>query len=259
MPRASFTRNEFVEELRKLKEQGWIVSRRSKLNVGAVGNTLEDLLGIRENNLPIADAGVWELKAQCVTTSSLTTLFHFELWPGKARIVPAVLLPKYGWPHQTEPDEMSFRVTMSGDRFTDRGFKVEVDRNCSRITIKFDATRVAPDHSNWLKDVVRKAGSDKIQPEPYWPFQDLEIKARQKLRNSFYLSAKTRIVENKEQFLYDRLLMLQKFNFDRFLEALEKGRVLVDFDAKTTHNHGTKFRIRQDSWPELYDGVREIF
>jgi hypothetical protein len=66
-------------------------------------------------------------------------------------------------------------------------------------------------------------------------------------------------VENKEQFLYDRLLMLQKFNFDRFLEALEKGRVLVDFDAKTTHNHGTKFRIRQDSWPELYDGVREIF
>lgn len=107
--------------------------------------------------------------------------------------------------------------------------------------------------------VIEKASEGKIHPEPYWLFDALEKKARPKLRNSFYLSAKVQIVDNKEQFLYDRLLMLQKFSFDRFLEAVEKGKILVDFDAKTTHNHGTKFRIRQDSWPELYKDVETIF
>jgi len=148
---------------------------------------------------------------------------------------------------------------MSGDRYIDRGFKVIVDRTSSTVKIDFDAPHVAPHHTDWLKDVIKKAGAGKIQPEPYWPFDMLEEKARPKLRNSFYLSAKSRISDDKEQFLYESLLMLQRFNFNRFLEAIEKGKVLVDFDAKTTHNHGTKFRIRQDSWPELYDDLEEIF
>ena len=44
---------------------------------GGVGNTLEDLLGIEENNLPIPNAAEWELKStanQHVFTN--TTLFH---------------------------------------------------------------------------------------------------------------------------------------------------------------------------------------
>jgi hypothetical protein len=41
-----------------------------------VGNTLEDLLGIVENNLPTPDIEGWELKCQRLVTSSLLTLFH---------------------------------------------------------------------------------------------------------------------------------------------------------------------------------------
>ncbi len=53
---------------------GWIDNARHG-NVGGIGNTLEDLLGIEENNLPIPNAAEWELKAQRADTSSLTTLF----------------------------------------------------------------------------------------------------------------------------------------------------------------------------------------
>lgn len=28
---------------------------------------------------------------------------------------------------------------------------------------------------------------------------------------------------------------------------------LVDFDARTGHNHGTKFRMRQNCLPDLYE------
>jgi len=254
-----YTKDEFIERLRKIKEKGWIPSGRSISNVGAVGNTLEDLLGIKENNLPIANAGAWELKSQRSETSSLTTLFHFEPWPRTAKIVPKVLLPKYGWPHQTEANEMSFRVTMSGDRYTDRGFKVIVDRARALVRIDFDASHVHSSHHEWLNDVKQKVGLGKINPEPYWPFDKLETKARPKLKNSFYLLAKTQIVNNKEEFSYENCLMLEDFNFNKFLDAIDGGFVLVDFDAKTTHNHGTKFRMKQNMWPKFYDIVKQVF
>ncbi|WP_197702135.1 MvaI/BcnI family restriction endonuclease [Candidatus Desulfovibrio trichonymphae] len=33
---------------------------------------------------------------------------------------------------------------------------------------------------------------------------------------------------------------------------MEDGKIFVDFDARTQHNHGTKFRISQKYIPELY-------
>ena len=48
-------------------------------------------------------------------------------------------------------------------------------------------------------------------------------------------------------------MMLQKFSFEGFLKALDEGKILVDFDARTGHNHGTKFRMRQDALPMLYE------
>ncbi len=72
-----FSKEQLILELRKIKEMGWIKNTRPR-NVGGIGNTLEDLLGIKENNLPIPNAAEWELKTQRVNTSSLTTLFHME-------------------------------------------------------------------------------------------------------------------------------------------------------------------------------------
>jgi len=35
-------------------------------------------------------------------------------------------------------------------------------------------------------------------------------------------------------------------------------RILVDFDARTGYNHGTKFRMRQDCLPMLYEKTTTI-
>lgn len=53
-------------------------------------------------------------------------------------------------------------------------------------------------------------------------------------------------------------MILQKFSLDKFINAIEEGFILVDFDARTGHNHGTKFRLRQDKMPELYEEVKKI-
>src|SRR4030065_887594 len=107
-----FTKDQLILELRKIKEMGWIKNTRPG-NVGGIGNTLEDFLGITENNLPIPNASEWELKSQRANTSSLTTLFHIEPSPRAVGFVPKVLLPLYGWAHKGvdslyKDGEMSF-------------------------------------------------------------------------------------------------------------------------------------------------------
>ncbi len=252
-----YSKEDLIQKLKQIRRKGWILNARPR-NVGGIGNTLEDLLGIEENNLPIPNAAEWELKSQRIDTSSLTTLFHMEPSPRAVRFVPTRLLPLYGWEHQSIPDEMSFRQTINGLSRTDRGFKVIVDHTARKVLISFDANAVAERHSEWLKSVERRVGLDELNPQPYWGFDDLFHKAGTKLLNCFYIRADVKRESGQEYFWYKEIMVLQKFNLDNFLKAIEGGAVLVDFDARSGHNHGTKFRLRQDRLPDLYGDVKNI-
>lgn len=257
-----FTKESLIASLIEIREKGWIPNARSG-NVGGIGNTLEDLLGIEENNLPIPNAAEWELKCQRKATTSLTTLFHMEPSPRALKFVPQILLPKYGWAHQLAGDrypdnEMSFRQTIHGLSRSDRGFKVIVDRNEKKILISFDAGTVDNRHSEWLQSVKDRIGLDELNPQPYWGFNDLFHKAGTKLLNCFYVQAETKKIDGKTHFFYSDIMILQGLSLENFLESIENGQILVDFDARTGHNHGTKFRLRQNALPALYSKVQRL-
>lgn len=258
----TYTKESLIAALREIRNKGWIPNRRHG-NAGGIGNTLEDLLGIEENNLPIPNAAEWELKCHRAGSSSLTTLFHMEPSPRAMKLVPRMLLPKYGWPHElagtTYPaNEMSFRQTIHGQTYSDRGFTVLVDRAEQRVRVSFNAKAVQPRHAAWLESVRRRVGLGELNPAPYWGFADLFHKAGTKLLNSFYVEADVETEGGKEFYRYSKILKLQGFSLEKFLEALGKGHVLVDFDARTGHNHGTKFRLRQDTLPTLYTTVEVL-
>lgn len=241
---------------------GWVKNRRVG-NVGGIGNTLEDLLGIDENNLPLPNASEWELKCQRINTSSLTTLLHMEPSPRALKFVPQVFLLKYGWPHKEAgskypKNEMSFRQTIGGKTRSDRGFKVVVHNKKKKVLISFDAQAVSGKHADWLQTVKKRIGLKELNPQPYWGFDDLFHKAGTKLVNCFYVQAEVKRIKGVEYFHYSDILILQKFSIDKFLEALENNYILVDFDARTGHNHGTKFRLRQNRMPDLYKDVLKI-
>ena len=257
-----FTKESLIASLIEIREKGWIPNARSG-NVGGIGNTLEDLLGIEENNLPIPNAAEWELKCQRKETTSLTTLFHMEPSPRALKFVPQILLPKYGWAHQLAGDkylgnEMSFRQTIHGLSRSDRGFKVVVDRNEKKILISFDAGTVDNRHSEWLQSVKDRIGLDELNPQPYWGFNDLFHKAGTKLLNCFYVQAETKKIDGKTHFFYSDIMILQGLSLENFLESIENGQILVDFDARTGHNHGTKFRLRQNALPALYSKAQRL-
>jgi len=208
-----YTKKELIGIIKKVFDQGWHRSVKKTIdtrNDGAVGNTLEILLGIEENNLPIPNAQEWELKGQRKHTSSLITLKHIEPSPRAARIVPNILLPLYGWKHKQAgirypQTEMSFRSTTSATAFTNRGFRIIVDRQASKLRFVFKASEVDtndPEINNWLRSVEERAGLGSIDPEPYWGFEDLRYAIGSKIRNCFYAVADRKVIDGHEYFLY---------------------------------------------------------
>jgi hypothetical protein len=257
-----FSKQDLIEKLKNISATGWIPNAR-KRNKGGIGNTLEDLLGIKENNLPIPNAAEWELKAQRLNSSSLITLFHMDPSPRAIGFVSKILLPKYGWVHEKAGKKYSvfkksFRQTIHVLTRSDRGFMVNIDSNEKKIIITFDSRSVDSRHLNWLQSVKEKIGLGELDPQPYWGFDDLEHKAGTKLLNCFYVQAEVKKERGKEFYKYSKVTMFQKFNFNGFLKAIKEAKILIDFDARTGHNHGTKFRMRQNNLSMLYEKTTEI-
>ena len=258
-----YTKEGLIEDLKKIRDQGWIESTKPPGNSAGVGHTLETLLGIEENNLPIPNAAEWELKSQRANTTSLMTLFHSEPSPRAVKIVSQILLPLYGWKHKEAGgkypiDEKSFRQTINVLRRTDRGFGVEFNEVERKVETSFDASVVSSDHKDWLDSVNQRINLKELAPKPYWNFDELAHKAGTKLLNCFYVKAAAKRINKIEHFHYQDILVLQKFDPDKFIDAIAKGLIYIDFDARTGHNHGTKFRMRRNILPELYENVANV-
>lgn len=263
----TFSKDELIEKFKAIFAKGWIENYRGN-NDGAVGNILEDLLEIPENNLPIPNAAEWELKAQRATTTSLLTMFHTEPSPTAMTIVPSILLPKYGWPHRNAgkrypANEKSFRATINTNSFSDRGFKVNVNDKDKKVEIIFNNKFTDERHNKWAASVKERAGHlNNFDIIPYWGFDDLFHKAGTKLKNCFYVRADVkregRGKNRKDFFLYNYVLKLSNLDQNKFIDAIRQGKIYVDFDARTGHNHGTKFRIRYNDIPLLYQNVEVV-
>jgi len=255
-------KEDVIRLLKQIRQSGWHLSGRVG-NHGSVGNTLEDLLGITENNLPIPNAAEWEIKAQSANTTSLTTLFHLEPSPRALKIVPAYLLPKYEWKHKEAgkkhgADEKSFRQTISALRRSDRGFCITYNKTDDKLCVSFDKSAVHERHSEWLKSVILSAGGGELYPQPYWAMTEFFAKLTTKLHNCFFVLADQKTENGLVYFRYSKILKLSRLSRKKTFNSIMSGHLFVDFDARTGHNHGTKFRLVNAFLPELYEEVEEI-
>lgn len=199
-----YTKNDLIEAIREIGDKGWHKSVKNTVysrNDGAVGNTLETLLGLEENNIPIPNVQEWELKGQRLRTRSLVTLKHIEPSPRGSKVVATVLLPLYGWKHRDAgkkypATEKSFRSTTSGATYTTRGFRLVLDREQRKLRFVFDASQADksdPEITKWLVSVQQRVGLGPINPEPYWGFDDLRYEIGSKVKNCFYVIADTKV------------------------------------------------------------------
>lgn len=250
------SKEELIARLQAVANLKAVVNDTRKSNDGAAGNILENLIGIGENNLPIANAAEWELKTQIDSTSSLVTLFHQEPSPTALRTVSNLLVPKFGWPHlqagkKYPNDEKSFRTTLKTGRYT-RGFTVEIDDLQRRVCVSFHPDQIREVDQQWWDKVKKETALVSLPFTPYWGFDDLYCKAQTKLHNCFFIQVESWKVKRTKYLHYYRAYMLKSLNLNNFIEAIRQGKIQIDIDARTGHNHGTKFRIMPQDLINLY-------
>ena len=107
-------------------------------------------------------------------------------------------------------------------------------------------------YDEWRRFIKDGVGTEDIDPNPYWSFADISQKLNTKLNNLMYVKAETRYISGNEYFKYNEIEAYVDPTLEKFLNLVESGEIYVDFDARTGHNHGTKFRIRPAAKKELY-------
>jgi len=230
--------NELIQRLKEIKNMGYIKTHRAG-NTG-IGKTLEDLLGIEENNIPGPNAAMIELKSARKNVKTMLTLFTKSPLPPKAN---SVLLEKFGYESARGDKRKELHTTVNAKEFNTikgkPGFKIDIKKDCvTLITIKGKVV------GYWDKETLRKS-------------------FERKLPKLLYVKAETRGEGSDEKFWFNEAWSLSGFNFDNFVRLLGEGVILVDirigqYPDGRPHDHGTGFRVLPDKLDLCFSNRKRI-
>src|SRR3990167_1310474 len=222
------------KELKALKEFGWIKSNR-KHNTG-IGKTLEDYLGITENNIALPDFGVMELKSQRINTISMMTLFT----KSPDGITNSEIRKRFGYPDKEFPKIKILHQTISGGKRNAMGFQATIDEGQGKLLI--------------LKKGKLLGNYD---------LEFLKKKAVEKIGNGLILvRAETKKLRGNEYFHYKDAYLLKEIDPTKFLAHSKYDIRLGVYHSGTKagqpHDHGSAFRLTEKSLPLLFKIHKKI-
>lgn len=225
---------EFQRKIRQIKQMGYVGSHRRGST--GIGKTLEDLLGITENNIAGPDFGTYELKSGRKSSTSMLTLFTKSPEP---RRVNRVLLEVYGYESREEGiSGKELHVTVDAIKPNSVGLQLTVQGN--RLYI---------------------ANNPRV--EAYYEENTLKKAFEAKYHRLIYVLADNRRRGNTEQFWFNEAHLLDGFSFERFSELVREGILKVDirighYPDGRIHDHGTGFRILPKYLPQCFETIQRI-
>jgi len=221
--KTEITYQEMVEKLKVIKVAEYIKTHRT--GTTGIGKTLEDLLGIIENNFSGPNGVKTELKSARKNTSSMLTLFTKSPLPERAN---SVLLERFGYETRRGNGRKELHTTVNAIEYNQLkgkpGFKVNIDEE--RVNL------VTVD-----KEIVG-----------YWDKETLKNSFERKLPKILYVKADSRGKGCYEEFWFNEAWLLSGFDFENFVRLLKESVVLVDirigqYPNGRPHDHGTGFRV----------------
>lgn len=240
-----YTLDDFVREYKKICDGGWVFTHRS--GPTGIGKTLEDLLGIPENNIDGPDFGDYELKSCRLDSNSMLTIFTKTPQPKGAA---NTLRMTFGYSSEVyDNDEKVLHSTLSADRF------VPIANTGRSLKVVCDPTKIS---------IIAEDGKEYA----FWTRDQLKKAFEKKYKNKFvYAKARARGTGATEEFLFVEAYEVSGFNYEAFVDLLEHGKIYIDLrigqyhgGAKNgqTHDHGTGFRIKEIDQPLLFKVNRRI-
>jgi len=210
--------DEFLGKMRKIKEMGFVKTHRT--GDTGIGKTLEDLLGISENNIAGPNFSNYELKSSRRDSVSMLTLFTKAPMPKGAN---AKLLEVFGY----------------RQRKTTKGYKQlplsVVEVNESKIPTEEKELHVTVDsikpNSVGLKLEFKNdrlcIGNNK-GVEAYYTKAALRESFETKYHHLVYVLAEHKKEKEEEYFWFNDAYRLKGFGFERFSRLVGEGKLKVD-------------------------------
>ncbi len=230
-------KDQLIEKLLEIRSKGFINTRR--VHDTGIGYTLEDLLGIKENNIKLPDIGELELKAKRINSQSMLTLATKSPLP---RSVNRKLFEEYKY--LDSDGEYCLHSTVYGSRINPQGFRIIFqDKNIVLQNIK---------------NIVA-----------YWPLTIFDDTLKAKSNKIFLVLANTRgkAKSINEEFHFTEAYLLSQLNINKFKTAIETDKLKVDIRIGTFksglkkgqyHDHGTGLRINKRDFLYLYDSFEQL-
>ncbi len=251
MTNAIETLDDFKRRFEEIKQMGWVTTHRSG-NTG-IGKTLEDLLGIPENNIQQPDFGIYELKSGRSNRNSMLTLVTKSPDPEKAN---SNLLNKFGYysPRSKDKTHKSLHTTIKFGKDTII-FKTEK-------TLRPDILKNFKTEHGYLETLtlISNFGIE----DAFWPIQTIKEVIDEKFGNELvYVLAESRGSRENEQFKFNQAYLLKGINGERIVELIRQEVICIDirigqFADGTAHDHGTAFRIKPSDFEKLFNEKMRI-
>ena len=225
-----------LARIKATKKKGYVKTHR-KGDTG-IGKTLEDLLGIKENNIPGPNGKRIELKSARQNSKSMLTFLTKAPLPSKAN---SALLQAVGYPAANGKKHL--HTTLNALSFntikTKSGLMVEAKRN--KVVI-IDAD--GKEYGYWDRNMLKEA-------------------FERKLPSIAYVKADSKGTGANEQFWYNEAWILNGFSFANFIKLLKNGTILVDvrigrYPNGSPHDHGTGFRVKLNKLDLCFSNRKKI-
>lgn len=231
-----YTIDNLKTRLKEINEMGYIKTHRS--GPTGIGKTLEDLLGITENNIAGPDLNdLGELKSCRNNQLSMVTLFTKSPSPSK---INTTLLETYGYFDPKRNNKKILHTTINGVNYntingTPYGFKVEIEGDRLYLRTNFP---------------------EKI--DAYWEKEGLKEAFENKLPKLIFVKADSRGIGKNEEFHFVEAYQLEGFSFENFVELIKNGIIKIDirigqYPDGRTHDHGTAFRVINNYIDKLFN------
>jgi hypothetical protein len=245
--------SDFKRKIMQIKGMGYVLSHRK--GPTGIGKTLEDLLGITENNIAGPDFQIYELKSGRKESVSMLTLFTKAPMPKGAN---KNLLEVFGYIQRKIPRKYK-QLTVTGEEMDESKIPLEDKELHTTVdSIKPNSVGLKLEIKGNRLHIANDKGV-----EAYYDNETLRNAFEKKYHKLIYVLADYKKEKGKEYFWFNEAYLLDGFSFERFSELVKEGKLKVDirighYPNGRLHDHGTGFRILPKYLPLCFQTIDQI-
>jgi len=234
---------EFIEEYINISNEGYIKSHRA--NDTGVGKTLEDLLGIKENDIQGPDFADYELKAHRINKG--TTMISLFTRAPDAKGTNNRLREEYGYKKDPNCKYKELHSTLSMYKTTGKS-NLGLDIIGNRLFITSFGKPIS--YAYYDLDGILQS-----------------LKSKYVTGKAVFAGAEARGSKSNEEFHYLTAELATGMSTKNFIKLLKEGKIKLDLrlgvyksgkNEGKLHDHGTGFRIFPKDEELLFDNLEDL-